>query len=252
MSMNDKYYPYGKHSINNDDIRAVVNVLENENLTQGNQVPLFELEVCRKLHVDHACSFNSATSALHVACLALKVNKRSNVWVPDISFVASANCVRYCDGNVSFMDVDPCTGLICPQHLENKLKEAKINNNLPQVLIVVHLAGTSCNMEIIHKLSRLYEFKVIEDASHAFGAKYKNKYVGDCSYSDIHIQFSSSKDDNDRGRGLATTNNSDIAKMLSLYRSHGIERNKENFIEEDVEFGNTNNKFLDIIIECVI
>ncbi|MBB1447605.1 DegT/DnrJ/EryC1/StrS family aminotransferase, partial [Pseudoalteromonas sp. SG41-6] len=179
--------PYGKQSISQADIDAVVGVLESDWLTQGPKVPMFESAITNYCNVDFACATNSATSALHIACLALDVGKNDIVWTSPISFVASANCALYCGAKIDFVDIDLTTGNMSVVALEKKLINAKQKNCLPKVVIPVHLAGQSCDMLAIHKLATQYGFKIIEDASHAIGAQYLGKPVGNCQFSDICI-----------------------------------------------------------------
>ena len=218
--------PYGRQDINEDDIQAVVDVLKSDFLTQGPMVPAFEKAVSDYCHVRFSVAVNSATSALHIACLALGVGKGDIVWTSPISFVASANCALYCGAEVDFVDIDPFTYNISIDCLSEKLQEAEKLGKLPKVVIPVHLAGQPCDMEKIHKLSLQYGFKIIEDASHAIGAKYKNKPVGNCEFSDITVfSFHPVKIITTGEGGMAVTNNEVLAKHLRLLRSHGISNN---------------------------
>ncbi|GAB0109630.1 UDP-4-amino-4,6-dideoxy-N-acetyl-beta-L-altrosamine transaminase [Pseudoalteromonas distincta] len=215
--------PYGKQSISQADIDAVVGVLESDWLTQGPKVPMFESTVTNYCNVDFACATNSATSALHIACLALDVGKNDIVWTSPISFVASANCALYCGAKIDFVDIDLASGNMSVVALEKKLINAKQKNCLPKVVIPVHLAGQSCDMLAIHKLAKQYGFKIIEDASHAIGAKYLNKPIGNCQFSDICIfSFHPVKIITSAEGGMAVTNDEHIAKRLKRLRSHGI------------------------------
>jgi UDP-4-amino-4,6-dideoxy-N-acetyl-beta-L-altrosamine transaminase len=176
---------------------------------------------------------NSATSALHVACLSLGLGKGDYLWTSPITFVASANCGIYCGAKVDFVDIDPKTYNLSPQALEEKLMQAEKNNKLPKVIIPVHFAGQSCDMEKIHNLSKKYGFRVIEDASHAIGGKYKNQPIGSCKYSDITIfSFHPVKIITTGEGGMALTNSSELAKKMRLLRSHGITRDKELMIKD--------------------
>jgi len=219
--------PYGRQDISQKDIDAVVEVLKSDFLTQGPQVPFFEKKVSEFTGAKFAYAMNSATSALHVACLALGVGKGDQVWTSPITFVASANAALYCGAQVDFVDIDDKTYNLCPEKLEQKLLEAERNGNLPKVVIPVHLTGQSCNMEKISGLSKKYGFKIIEDASHAIGGKYKGKPIGNCEYSDITIfSFHPVKIITTAEGGMALTNNEDLAKKMELLRSHGITRNE--------------------------
>ena len=164
--------PYGKQSINKADIDSVINVLKSDYLTQGPQVPLFEKAVSNYCRSSFSVAVNSATSALHISCLALGLSKGDWLWTSPNSFVASANCGLFCQSKVDFVDIDPKTYNMCPDKLEEKLIQAKMNNNLPKIVIPVHFAGQSCEMKRIYELSQNYGFKIIEDASHAIGSMY--------------------------------------------------------------------------------
>lgn len=215
--------PYGKQEICKDDIQAVVDVLQSEFLTQGPVVPTFENTVATLVGARESVACNSATSALHIACLALGVGPGDVVWTSPITFVASANCALYCGAGVDFVDIDPQTYNISVALLEEKLIAARKINKLPKAVIPVHLCGQACEMEAIHKLSKEFGFKVIEDASHAIGGRYQGKPVGDCRYSDITIfSFHPVKIVTTGEGGLALTNDSKLAKQMRLFRSHGI------------------------------
>ncbi len=217
--------PYGKQDINQADIDSVVNILKSEFLTQGPQVPLFEKNVSDYCGVSSAVAVNSATSALHVACLALGLGKGDWLWTSPNTFVASANCALYCGANVDFVDIDPKTYNLCAKELEKKLIQARKNNNLPKIVIPVHFAGQSCNMEKISSLSKEYGFSIIEDASHAIGGKYQDKSIGCCQYSDITVfSFHPVKIITTAEGGLATTNDDSLADKMKSLRSHGITR----------------------------
>lgn len=215
--------PYGKQSIDQADIDAVTDVLKSDWLTQGPKVPAFEVAVTNYCKAKHGVAVNSATSALHIACLALDVGKGDIVWTSPISFVASANCALYCGAQVDFVDIDLNTGNMSVFELEKKLLLAKRNNCLPKVIITVHLAGQSCDMQAIRKLAHKYDFKIIEDASHAIGAKYLDKPVGNCEFSDICIfSFHPVKIITSAEGGMAVTNSDNLAKRLKRLRSHGL------------------------------
>ena len=222
------FIPYGRQNITDEDIDAVVNVLKSDYLTQGPKVPEFENAIKEHCNVEYALAMNSATSALHVACLALDVGKGDIVWTTPITFVASANCALYCGATVDFVDIDPRTYNLSIQSLEHKLKAAKEQGKLPKVVIPVHLCGQPCDMATIYKLSQEYGFSVIEDASHAIGGSYQSKPIGNCQYSDITIfSFHPVKIITTAEGGVATTNNKDLAQKMDLLRSHGITRDTE-------------------------
>lgn len=218
--------PYGRQEVTQQDIDAVVKVLTSDFLTQGLQVPAFEQAVAAKVGAKYGVAVNSATSALHLACLALGLGKGDYLWTTPITFVASANCALYCGAGVDFVDICPKTYNLCPQKLAEKLQQAKAENKLPKILIPVHLAGQPCDMAAIYQLSQEYGFKIIEDASHAIGGKYQGEYIGNCRYSDITVfSFHPVKIITTAEGGLALTNNKQLAEKLDLLRSHGITRN---------------------------
>ncbi len=225
--------PYGRQDISQEDINAVIEVLKSDFLTQGPQVPLFEKSVKEAVNAKHAIAVNSATSALHIACLSIGVGKGDVVWTTPITFVASANCALYCGADVDFVDIDPNTYNMSSKLLSQKLAHAKQNNlPLPKVVIPVHLCGQSCEMDKIHALSIEYGFAIIEDASHAIGGKYKENPVGNCQYSDITVfSFHPVKIVTTAEGGVATTNDAVLAKKMDLLRSHGITR-EESLMEE--------------------
>ena len=217
--------PYGKQDINQADIDSVVNVLKSDFLTQGPQVPLFEKTVSDYCGSEYAVVANSATSALHIACMALNLGKGDYLWTSPNTFVASANCGLYCGAQVDFVDIDPLTYNLSSLELEKKLIQAKQDNKLPKIVIPVHFAGQSCDMQKIHSLSKEYGFKIIEDASHAIGGKYLDQPIGGCQYSDITVfSFHPVKIITTAEGGLATTNDEKLAERMQLFRSHGVTR----------------------------
>ena len=225
MIDNRQMIPYGKLTITDSDVQSVINVLKSEYLTQGNQHKLFENKLSRVLDVDFVVSTNSATSALHLACLAVGLSEGDVCWTSPISFVASANCALYCGADIDFVDIDPTTGLMCISSLEQKLVDASHKGKLPKVVIPVHLAGTSCDMEELRKLSQAYGFYIIEDASHAIGGKYKDKSVGSCQYSDLCVfSFHPVKIITTAEGGCVTTNNPSWNQKIRSLRSHGISK----------------------------
>ncbi|QOR39085.1 UDP-4-amino-4,6-dideoxy-N-acetyl-beta-L-altrosamine transaminase [Billgrantia diversa] len=217
--------PYGRQDIQQADIDAVLEVLQSDFLTQGPVVPRFEQAVAAKVGARHALAVNSATSGLHIACLALGLGEDDWLWTSPITFVASANCGLYCGAKVDFVDIDPRTYNLCPKALEAKLKQAEREGRLPKVLVAVHLCGQPCDMQTIHALGQHYGFRIIEDASHAIGGKYKGKYIGSCRYSDIAIfSFHPVKIITTAEGGMALTNNDQLAQSMDLLRSHGVTR----------------------------
>ncbi|RYG32832.1 MAG: UDP-4-amino-4,6-dideoxy-N-acetyl-beta-L-altrosamine transaminase [Burkholderiales bacterium] len=220
--------PYGRQSIDDDDIAAVIEVLKSDYLTQGPAVPAFERRLAQYCGARHALAVNSATSALHIACLALGVKQGDIVWTSPISFVASANCALYCGAAVDFVDIDPRTFNMSVEALREKLAAAERSGSLPSVVIPVHMAGQSCDMAGIAELAREYGFRVIEDASHAVGGAYRGAPVGGCQYSDITIfSFHPVKIITTLEGGLLLTNDPTLAQHMALLRSHGITRDPE-------------------------
>ena len=217
--------PYGRQDISQEDINAVIDVLKSDFLTQGPVVPAFEKAVSDYCKAKYAFAVNSATSALHIACMALGVRKGDLVWTSPITFVASANCALYCGAEVDFVDIDSSTYNMSVKSLEEKLIKAEQLGRLPKVLIPVHLAGQSCEMYKIHNLSKKYGFRIIEDASHAIGGKYENKPIGGCQYSDITVfSFHPVKIITTGEGGMCLTNDPKLAISLNRFRSHGIVR----------------------------
>ena len=215
--------PYGRQDISQADIDAVVQVLRSDHLTQGPVVPSFERTVANYCGVRHAVAVNSATSALHIACLALGVGHGDVVWTTPITFVASANCALYCGATVDFVDIDPRSYNLSVDCLAEKLTVAKVAGKLPKVVIPVHLCGQPCDMEGIHALGQQYGFKIIEDASHAIGGRYKGEPIGNCRYSDITVfSFHPVKIITSGEGGMALTDDVQLARRLQLLRSHGI------------------------------
>jgi UDP-4-amino-4,6-dideoxy-N-acetyl-beta-L-altrosamine transaminase len=220
--------PYGMHEIDQTDIDLVVKVLKSDFITQGPLVSKFEEKVSGYCGVKYGVAVNSATSALHVACMALKLSSGDRVWTSANTFVASANCALYCGADVDFVDIDLKTYNISIASLEEKLKSARLENKLPKIVIPVHYAGQSCDMKSIFKLSKEYGFKIIEDASHALGGKYCDQRIGGCDYSDVTIfSFHPVKMITSGEGGMALTNDKSIAERMFLYRTHGITRNQD-------------------------
>ena len=218
---------YGRQEITQSDIDEVINVLKSDYLTQGPAVSSFEQAVAKYVGAGYAVAVNSATSALHLACLALGVGTNDKVWTSPISFVASANCALFCNATIDFIDINSRTYNIDIDELKSKLEKAKKNNNLPKVIIPVHLAGQSCDMKEIYELSKAYGFKIIEDASHAIGGKYNSYPVGSCLYSHITVfSFHPVKIITTGEGGMAITNDNDLAKKMIRLRSHGITSDK--------------------------
>ena len=213
--------PYGRQDVDEADVRAVVEVLRSDFLTQGPVVPRFEAAMTTYCGAGHAVATNSATSALHVACLALG----DRVWTSAVTFLASANCARYCGADVDFIDIDPQTCNMSVDDLARRLEQAEQAGKLPKVVIPVHLGGQSCDMAAIHALSQRYGFHIVEDASHAVGGRYRDESVGSCRYSDVVVfSFHPVKIITTAEGGMALTNHAALARRMRLFASHGMTR----------------------------
>ncbi len=221
--MSNSFIPYSRQSINKDDINSVVEVLKSDFLTQGPIIERFETAITQVVNCKYSVAVNSGTSALHISCIALGLTTGDYLWTSPITFVASANCGLYCGAKVDFVDIDPKTGLMCPEKLREKLESANASGTLPKIVIPVHLAGTSCDMPKIHELSEQYGFKIIEDASHAIGGSCHNYQTGSCNYSDITIfSLHPVKIITSGEGGIASTNTQELAEKMRCLRSHGI------------------------------
>lgn len=217
--------PYGRQDIDDDDVAAVTDVLRSDFLTQGPKIPEFEDVVARRCGAHHAVAVNSATSALHIGCLALGIGPGDLVWTSPITFVASSNAALYCGADVDFVDIDPKTYNLSVERLAEKLDAADKVGRLPKLLIPVHLTGQSCDMAAIAELCGRYGVRVMEDASHAVGADYQGQPVGNCAHSDITVfSFHPVKIVTTGEGGMALTNDPVLDKRLRLFRSHGVTR----------------------------
>lgn len=217
--------PYGRQDISEDDVQAVVEVLRSDYLTQGPKVPVFEKAIAARTNAGYGVAVNSATSALHLACLALELGAGDFLWTSPITFVASANCALYCGAKIDFVDIDSETFNICPEKLEAKLKAAELTGRLPKVIVAVHMAGQSADMKRIKNLSDMYGVHIIEDASHSIGAEYRDAPVGNCAFSDITVfSFHPVKIITTAEGGIALTNDKQIFARMEQLRSHGITR----------------------------
>ena len=224
------FLPYSRQEIIEEDLKAVERVLKSDLLTQGPIVEEFEKKLGKTVKSKHVIATNSATSALHIACLALGLSKDDYLWTSPITFVASANCARYCGAKVDFVDIDQNSGLMSIYKLKEKLEKASLEGNLPKIVVPVHLTGSSCDMEEIYLLSKKYGFKILEDASHAIGGEYKNQPVGSCRFSDITVfSFHPVKIITSGEGGAATTNNKSLFIKMNELRSHGITKDKSKF-----------------------
>lgn len=220
--------PYGRQDISQSDIAAVTAVLRSDFLTQGPVVPNFEAAVAGWCGATHGIAVNSATSALHIACLALGLGPGDRLWTSPITFVASANCGLYCGATIDFVDIDPATYNMCPKRLEEKLSVAKKAGTLPKIIVPVHMCGQSCDMEAIGSLARAYGVAIIEDASHAIGGHWQGAPVGNCAHSEITVfSFHPVKIITTAEGGLATTNDPELAARMERLRSHGITRDPD-------------------------
>ncbi len=218
--------PYSRQQIDEDDIAAVVSVLRSDFITQGPTIARFEEAVASYCGASHAVAVSSCTAGLHLTCLALGIGSGDTVWTSPISFVASANCARYCGAAVDFVDVDPATGNIDPAALEAKLATA--GGNLPKALVVVHFSGRACDMESIARLCRPHGIRIIEDAAHALGAVCQGKPVGAGAYSDATLfSFHPVKSVTTGEGGMVVTNDAALARSLTLLRTHGITRDTD-------------------------
>ncbi len=225
--------PYGRQDITQADIDAVVGVLQSDFLTQGPMVPRFEQAVVAHTGAQYAVAVNSATSALHIACMALGLGPGDWLWTSPITFVASSNCALYCGAQVDFVDIDPLTYNLSVEALAAKLAEAQKAGRLPKIVVPVHLCGQSCDMAAIRQLSEQYGFKVIEDASHAIGGRYKNEAIGNCRFSEVTVfSFHPVKVVTTGEGGMAMTNDPALAQAMNLFRSHGITRDQSQMTHE--------------------
>ena len=226
--------PYGRQEITKSDIKEVEKVLRSDFLTQGPVVPKFEKSVAKYCRASYAVAVNSATSALHIACLALGLKKGDFLWTSPNTFVASANCARYCGARVDFVDINPNTFNMCTEALSEKLEVAKKKGKLPKIVIPVHFAGQPCEMKAIHKLSKKFGFKIIEDASHAIGASYDKIKVGSCVHSDITVfSFHPVKTITSAEGGMVTTNLKDVQIKMQMFKNSGITKNKKLFSKKN-------------------
>lgn len=225
--------PYGRQEIIQEDIDAVIEVLRSDFITQGPKIPEFEQAVAGKVGAQHAIAVNSATSALHLACRVLEIGQGDLVWTSAVTFVASANCARYCGADVDFVDIDPRTYNMSVNALEKKLVRAEQAGRLPKLVIPVHLCGQSCEMKAIAELASRYGFSIVEDASHAIGGCYCNEPIGNCRYSDITVfSFHPVKIITTGEGGMTLTNDAKLAEHIRLLGSHGITRDPQRMTHE--------------------
>jgi UDP-4-amino-4,6-dideoxy-N-acetyl-beta-L-altrosamine transaminase len=219
------YIPYGRQDINQADIDAVIEVLRSDYLTQGPAIERFERMVAEYCGVKYAVAVASATAGLHIACLAAGLGSGDLLWTVPNTFVASANCGLYCGATVDFVDIDPKTYNLSISALTEKLAIAAERGKLPKILIPVHFAGQSCDLEAVAKLSQQYGFQVIEDAAHGIGGRYRDRPIGCCEFSDLTVfSFHPVKIITTAEGGMVTTNNQDLYDRLIRFRSHGITR----------------------------
>lgn len=219
---------YGKHNINDDDVSAVVDVLQHHFLTQGSKVPEFEKALCDYTQAKYCTAVNSGTSGLHVACMALEIGVGDIVWTSPNSFAASANCALYCGATIDFVDIDPCTRNMSIDALKERLIKAQQHNCLPKAIVLVHFSGEPCNMQAISQLCKQYDIAIIEDAAHALGAYYHEKPIGACQYSDITVlSFHPVKSITTAEGGAVLCNDTQLAQKCVLYAKHGITRSDD-------------------------
>lgn len=219
--------PYGRQEISKSDVESVISVLQSEYLTQGPVVEKFENYIADFCNSKYSVAVNSATSALHIAVASLELGHDDILWTSPITFVASANCARYCGASVDFIDIDPDTFNICPDALNEKLEHAQRAGRLPSVIVVVHMGGQSADMERISCVVRPYGIRIVEDASHAIGGYYHGRPVGNCEFSDITVfSFHPVKIITTAEGGMALTNSEELASKMKLLRSHGITRDQ--------------------------
>lgn len=222
---------YAKQCVEQDDLEGVINALKSPMLTQGPLTGVFEDGLCRRTGANQACVVSSATAALHVACLALGVTQGDIVWTSPISFVASANAARYCGANVDFVDIDQGTLNICPLALKQKMRHASELGDLPKVLILVHMGGQPTHLQEISEICKHYGVKVVEDASHALGARYGATLIGDCFYSDLTVfSFHAIKIITTGEGGAICSKDPLLVERARLFRSHGITRDPERMV----------------------
>lgn len=227
----NNFIPYGRQDISDEDINEVIKVLRSDWLTQGPSIELFEKGLADYTGAKFSSVACNATAALHLACLAFGISKGDLVWTSPISFVASSNCALYCGATVDFVDIDPRTFNMCPDSLEEKLKLAASRNELPKLIIPVHIAGQSCDMRRISELAKRYDIKVLEDASHAVGGSYLDQKIGSCQYSDATVfSFHPVKIITTAEGGVVLSNDKDLIHKVNLYRTHGITKDKMDFV----------------------
>lgn len=220
--------PYAHQNISEEDIEAVVKVLRSDFLTQGPMGKQFEEAIAAYCSVSHALATNSATSALQLLYLAMDLGPGDWLWTTPITFVATANCALHCGAQVDFVDIDAATYNLCPVALEQKLINAERDGTLPKIVVPVHFSGQSCDMKKIYELGQRYGFKIVEDASHALGGRYKNKRIGDCNYSDATIfSFHPVKIITTGEGGMIVSNDATLMERVALLRSHGITREED-------------------------
>lgn len=225
--------PYGRQSISEEDIAAVVEVLRSDYLTQGPAVERFETAVASYCGAKHGVAVSNGTAALHTALKALDVRHGDRVWTSPITFVASANAARYCGAKVDFVDVDPATANMCPGRLAAKLESSEKTGTLPKVVIPVHFAGQSCPMDEIHALGQRYGFRIVEDAAHGLGGSYLNERIGNCRWADLVTHsFHPVKIVTSGEGGMITTNNAELASRMAQFRTHGITRDPAKMMGE--------------------
>ena len=222
--------PYSRQQIDNKDIKSINKVLKSKFITQGSQINIFEKKICIKVDSKYGVAVNSATSALHISCLALGLKKKEYLWTVPNTFIASANCGLYCGARIDFVDIDEDTFNISIEKLKKKLILAKKNKKIPKIIVAVDFGGNPYDHKTLYELSKKYKFKIITDASHSLGSRYKNYKVGNCKWSDITVfSFHPVKPITTAEGGIAVTNNKILYDKLKILRNHGISRDVKKY-----------------------
>ena len=222
--------PYSRQQIDNKDIKSINKVLKSNFITQGSQINIFEKKICIKVDSKYGVAVNSATSALHISCLALGLKKKEYLWTVPNTFIASANCGLYCGARIDFVDIDEDTFNISIEKLKKKLILAKKNKKIPKIIVAVDFGGNPYDHKTLYELSKKYKFKMITDASHSLGSRYKNYKVGNCKWSDITVfSFHPVKPITTAEGGIAVTNNKILYDKLKILRNHGISRDVKKY-----------------------
>jgi len=222
--------PYNRQYLFPKDIKNVNKVLRSDYLTQGKEAPKFEKKISNFCKSKYTLVVNSATSALHLTCLAFGLKKKDYLWTVPITFVASSNCALYCGAKIDLVDIDKNTLNIDINCLEKKLRIAKKRKKLPKILIPVHFAGNPCDLKKLSQLAKKYRFKIIEDASHALGSRYMNKNIGNNSFTDATVfSFHPVKSITSGEGGAVVCRDKKIYQKIKMLREHGIVKERKFF-----------------------